>query len=197
MNAQGLAIEGKRLERPALGTTRTMTGGQTMKTRKGQKTWMVLAVFIAVLLAAAVPAALAGGSKSGPEPGSGCNPDPLIQFEYVHPFFEGTINGYKDGDYIYFYTDYPLDQRGKGCCYIFIPQDAGVYLAGDLPEHAKDIKGWCSVEMANYVFYTDGVPCKEVGVGYEVVRAHNLQYTSPTSFTVELVIAPLQMIEPQ
>ena len=151
---------------------------------KGKKTLLILGILATLLLMVTVPAAMAGGK--GGEPGSGCPGSDMYKFQYDAPPYEGTMTGIFDGGWVKIFGD--VEQVGKSICSASIPVTEPYWvmpldLASFQNLKAKDLHSLCLVDLAQGGIF----PC--ITDGYlEIVGAGDLKFTSPTSFTVHVIM---------
>jgi hypothetical protein len=163
----------------------------------------LLVIFVSLCLGISVSAVWAKGKTgAGGEPGAGCGFPSECTVKYTPPPFVGTIAGNYDGvGSIYLYTPADIDQVGKGGCILSIPPGEFFISADGLPENPNDINGVCNTQISSFVREDPPDPPGGCGPYYpfgalEVVGAGNLVFSPGNSFTVHVVIMPLNVICP-
>jgi hypothetical protein len=156
-----------------------------------KKSVLMMIMVISLIMLMAVPTL---ASKSG---GGGEGDDCVATWvmKNVGPPYTGTLIGYQDGaGRIWLNTPdgSPLTRGGNTKCEMTIsslkPYAFGVF---SLPEKPKEIIGVCRTAIKDY----DTCLNYDVWVGaYEVIDASKPKYIDPSTFTIDVVIMPLQVI---
>ena len=156
-----------------------------------KKSVLMMIMVISLMMLMAVPT-LAGKSGGGGE-GDDCGATWVMK--NVAPVYTGTLIGFRDGSgKIWLNTPdgSPLTRGGDTKCEMTIssadPYAFGVF---SLPEKPKEIIGVCRTGISMY----DTCSNYDAMVGaYEVIGASKPKYIDPSTFTIDVVIMPLQII---
>jgi hypothetical protein len=143
----------------------------------------------------AVPEAMAITGHSGE--GDDCYETWVL--DDLNPPFVGTLIGWQDYmGRIFLYSPIdsegnpiPLERGGAQKCEIVIPEDDRYnFGVSYLPEKPKDIRGFCRTGLKRYDNCSTSYPV----AAYQVINASNPKYIDDVTFSINVVIMPLQLI---